>query len=338
MIVDLSAGPLWLVILVFALAAAVVWYTGTRLAGAADEIAEVYGLGQAFVGMLLLGAVTSIPEVAVSVTAGIAGEASLAVNNLLGGVALQVVLLALGDALLDRRAFTGEPARPSLLLQPVLCAALLSLVAAGITVGEVAVLGVGLWSTSVFVAGIAFFWIVSRSHAREVREDGRGRTRRKGPHGLPKPVIGVAVLAPILVVAGYLLARSGDVIAEETGLGDAFVGLVLVSLATSLPEVSTIVGAVRRGRMRMAMGDIFGTNIFDIALVFVVDVAYREGPALESVGSFSVVAALLGVVLTLIYAAGLIERGDRRIGRLGVDSWAVLVVYAGGLAVLWTLR
>ena len=138
--------------------------------------------------------------------------------------------------------------------------------------------------------------------------------------------------------AGWALARSGEAIAERTGLGDAFVGFLVVSIATSLPEVSTLWGAARRGRYRMAMGDIFGTNIFDIGLVLVIDVAYREGTALGSVGAFSVVAALLGIVLTLVYAAGLIERGDREVGRLGVDSWAVLALYSGGLAILWTLR
>lgn len=336
--VDLAALPLGIVALLFAAAAAVVWFAGTRLAGAADGIAEEYGLGQAVVGMLLLGAVTSLPEIAVSVSAGLAGDASLAINNLLGGVAMQVVLIAFADALIGGRAITGEQARPSLLLQPVLCAALLALLAGGIAAGEVAVMGVGVWSAATFAAGIVFFLIVSRSHARELRADGGRRARHTGARGLPAPVVMVGILAPVLVLAGYLLARTGDVLAEDTGIGEAYVGLVLVSFATSLPEVSTLYGAVRRGRYRMAMGDIFGTNIFDVGLVLAVDLAYREGPALAEVGAFSIVAALLGAVLTLIYAAGLIERADRKLARLGVDSWAVLAVYAGGLALLWTLR
>jgi cation:H+ antiporter len=94
----------------------------------------------------------------------------------------------------------------------------------------------------------------------------------------------VAILAPILVAAGFVLARAGDVLAEETVIGDAYVGLVLVSLAASLPEVSNLTGAVRRGRYRIATGDIFGTSIFDIALVFIINLAHRDGSAVAEVG------------------------------------------------------
>jgi len=88
----------------------------------------------------------------------------------------------------------------------------------------------------------------------------------------------------------------------------------------------------------MAFGNIFGSNIFNVALIWLIDLAYPGGPVLNEVGAFSQVAASLGIVLTLLYVAGLVERRNRTLGRLGLESWAVIVTYLGGVAVLFFLR
>jgi cation:H+ antiporter len=127
-------------------------------------------------------------------------------------------------------------------------------------------------------------------------------------------------------------------LAEQTGLGASFVGAVLVAIATSLPEVSSTLAAVRLGHLELAFGDIFGTNLFDVAAVALADAVYAGGPVLREVGPFSVCAALLGMLVTGIYLAGLIERRDRVVLRMGVDSLLGLLVYLGGLALLYRLR
>ncbi len=88
----------------------------------------------------------------------------------------------------------------------------------------------------------------------------------------------------------------------------------------------------------MAVSDIFGTNLFDIGLVFFVDLLYPGGPVLNDVGAFSIVAALIGIVVTAIYLAGLIERRDRSIFGVGPDSFAVAAVYLSGVALLFSMR
>jgi cation:H+ antiporter len=88
----------------------------------------------------------------------------------------------------------------------------------------------------------------------------------------------------------------------------------------------------------MAMTDILGTNLFDVALISVVDAVYAGPPVLNEVGRFSVVAALLGAAATTVYLGGLIERRDRTVLRMGIDSLAVLVIYFGGILLLYRLR
>lgn len=336
---------MWQNFAVFVVAAAVVWMAGTRLTRHADRIAELTGLGQALVGMLLLGGITSLPEIAVSATAAAAEAADLGIANILGGVALQVVIIAIGDALMRDDTMTRHATRSNTLLQAVFSALLLLVVLAAILVGEIAVMGVGAWSLTVLVLGIVMLWVVSRTEGRRAwtpspepphapersRADAHGESLRRAI--LQTVAMGVAVLA-----GGFFLAKTGEAIAEQTALGTSFVGAILVSLATSLPEISTVVTAVRMRRYTMAFGDIFGTNIFDLMLVLLVDAVYPGPPILGEQGDFAAFAAALAAAVTLLYVAGLVVRSGRTRLRLGWDSWAVVLVYLGGAWVLYTLR
>jgi cation:H+ antiporter len=116
-LLDFKSYPLWIDIMVFAVSAAVVWFTGTRVSRYADTISRQTGIGQAMIGLVLLGGITSLPEVAVTVSSALAGNAALAVNNLLGGVAMQVAILAIADAAIGRGALTSVIPDPIALLQ-----------------------------------------------------------------------------------------------------------------------------------------------------------------------------------------------------------------------------
>ena len=145
-------------------------------------------------------------------------------------------------------------------------------------------------------------------------------------------------MAVVRLVAGYAVARAGGAVAEQSGLGAGFVGATLVAATTSLPELSTTIEAVRLRQYALAFSDIFGTNLLNVALIFVTDLAAPGPPVLAGEGRFALFGALLGVVLTSVYVVGLLERRDRTVWRLGIDSALVLLAYAGGVAVLWTLR
>jgi cation:H+ antiporter len=336
---------------IFAAAAALVWASGTRIAAYADAISERTGLGQALLGLLLLGGVTSLPELAVTTSAAYSGDAALAVNNILGGVTMQVAILAIADAAIGRRALTAVVPDPIVMLQGALGVLLLAIVAAGALVGDHAVLGVGLWSWGVLLFTLFSLWKLSQAGSRKpwmantelvrlpkprAREGDQSKRQadESGPALLGKTVAAAA----IILAAGFALSSTAEVIAEQTGLGSSFVGAVLVAIATSLPEVSTVLAAVRLGLYTMAISDILGTNIFDVGLVFVTDAVAAGEPVLSRVGDFSVFGALLGIVATTLFLMGVAERRDRTILRMGTDSLAVLVVYLGGLVILWTLR
>lgn len=147
-----------------------------------------------------------------------------------------------------------------------------------------------------------------------------------------------AAAAGAILAAGFALAGTREALAEQTGLGASFVGMLLGGIATSLPEVSTTIAAVRLAQYKMAFADAFGTNLFSTMLLFVADLAYPGGPILNEVDRFSLFAMLLGILLTAVYLAGFVERHHKTMLRMGIDSIIVLVAYSGGLVVLFFLR
>lgn len=362
--IDFGTLPLWANSLAFVAVAAVVWIAGTKMSRYAYTISERTGIGKALLGLLLLGGITSLPEVAVSIAAGLNGDTVLAVNTLLGGVALQVAILALGDAVYGRDALSSIIVQPVILLQAALDVVLLVAVAAGITVGEVGVLGVGIWATAIFVLYLTSIWLVRayqwepgwkayaqradslypKSAIEEVDEqvpggaiDESGEQAERG-RPLRRVILQTIGAGAAILVAGFGLARVADALAMQTGLGQSFVGAVFVATSTSLPELSIVISAVRIRQYEMAFANIFGTHMFNLALIFLVDVMNPKGFALNEVGRFSLFAALLGITVTIVYLIGLIERKNRAILRVGVDSIVVLIVYLGGLIILYQIR
>lgn len=362
----------------FAAAAVVVWLAGTRTARYADTIAERTGIGKAFIGALLLGGITSLPEAATAVTASVIGNPPLAVNNILGGIALQVAILVAADAIIRGRALSANIASPSLLLEAALLILLLTLTAAAVLLGDSSVLGVGIWSISIFTVAVLAFFLIHQHDPRDTWEpedqeaedgptsdgrraededgdeeededgtgDGDGVGDEDGDGGDPElqqpslagVILRTAIMGGLILVAGFVLARTGDALADQTGLGSSFIGAVLVAIATSLPEVSTTLGAVRLGEYAMAISNLFGANILDMGIIFIADVFYAGGPVLNEVGTFAVAAALLGILITTVYLAGMLERRKRLVWGLGLDSIVALLLYCGGIFLLYQIR
>ena len=339
---------------IFAAAAVAVWFAGARLTHYADGISRVTGAGQAVVGIILLAGVTSLPEIGVTATASISGDAQLAVNNLFGSIALQVALLAVVDLFIGRDALTSVVPDPTVLLEGTLNVILISFAAGAMVAGDVPFLGIGLWAWGCLFGYIAGVWILSRAQGRRpwlaarggevdaplIREQSeREEATEDEDDSLRALLLKTGAVAAVILVSGFVLARSGDAIAQQSGLGQSFVGFVLVAFATSLPELSTAITAARRRLYTMAISDILGTNIINVALLFVVDLLDTSpDPVLDRVSDFAVFGALLAVVLTAIFMAGIAERRDKSILRMGYDSLFVLITYAGGVAILYTLR
>lgn len=329
---DLTQAPLPVSIAVFLAAGVCVWIIGTRLTRVLDALAIRTGMGHALVGMLLLGGITSLPELANVITASGAGVPALAINNLLGSAAINILLLAVVDAFIGRGAVTSSVRRPGVMMMCGLCMILLAVAALAIIVGDVAIAGVGIWSLGVTGLSLAFFALSADYDRRApwvVRDAGKTsrETDRPPSTGLRRLVLETLGLAVLIYAAGALLSMSGEALAGATGLSAGAVGFLMIGTVTSLPELSTIVAALRLRRHEMAFGQVLGTNFVNLSLFGVADMAFGGGPVINELGKFEAALALLGCVLTGIFLVGLLERRDPRIMRMGYDSLLVIVVF-----------
>lgn len=349
----METAPSWLNGLSFVLAAALIWWAGTQLERYADVIARKTGLGQAFVGVLLLAAATSLPEVATTTTAVVQlNNPTLAVHNLLGGVALQTALLAVADGAKRRRgALTFFAPRFVLLIEGVGLVLLLQLAIAGITAGGVpTVAGFSCWLVLLVLGHIAVMYLVYRHRGQPrwtpTRSDDIPEELRQDDNGAPPSderstkVVWLMFAGASLVVlaAGWFATRTAEVLAEQTGLGDAFLGATLLAAATSLPELSTTVAAVRNDRYTVAISNIFGSNAFDVGLLFLAEGLYSGGSILAHAEDSVIFVAIVGSVMTCVYLVGLMERRNRTVFGIGWDSAAALLLYGGSMTVLYFMR
>jgi len=350
--IDLSTAPIPVNAAIFLAAAAIIWNAGARLVHVVDAISDKTGMAKAFAGMLILGSITSAPEISATLTSAGAGNPALAINNLLGSLSFNLIILVIADSMIRQHALTAVVVGPSIMLQGVLGIAAMAILSLAIIAGDTLVLGVGLWSTAIFAFVVFAFRLSSRYDTRSPWRTDRSVDPDEFSRIYGTPVLGrsqlerwslaaligaTAALALVVLLAGVTLSRTADALAGQTGLGSGFTGLLLLGLATSLPEVSTAVYAVRLRRFEMAIGEVLGANIFNLGIIFLTDIAFGGAPILASAGRFELAATLLALLMTSILMVGLLEQRNRQRFGLGLDSWAMLIVYLGGIGLLYTI-
>lgn len=348
--IDPTALPTLLNLSLLGAGAAVIWLAGAAATKSARRIATQLDVGEAFVGMILLGVVTSLPEVATTGSAARQGHAELAGSNLLGGVAMQLALLAAVDAAAPHGALMTLGRSASLRRQSFLLVLLLAIAGLGIASREpLAVGGIGAFSSALALAYVVGVYLIyRREHGAKRREGGAARRAPDRPNGSSaRPArdgagyrswLAFAVAAVGVIVGGYTVAETGAALAAQLGLGESFVGATLVAITTSLPEVSTTLHAVRVAGYGMAIGNILGTNVLEVALLLPADLLYLDAPILSTLGAAAILLIALGLVLTALLHFGMHRRriGSTVLG-FGPESLLVLVLYFVGTAVLYRI-
>ncbi|WP_210246719.1 MULTISPECIES: hypothetical protein [unclassified Methylobacterium] len=352
----LSSWSLPMLVAFFAGAASIIWYAGIKLSDTTDVLATRLGLGEALGGLILLAIATNLPEIAITISAAWRGNLSIAIGNLLGGIGVQTLVLVALDAFSGRgrRPLTYRAASLSLALEGTLVVAVLilaimasrlpeSLIVAHVAPGGLAIALV--WMLGSWLIGRSrsdLPWHVGSSAAEaQSRPQGHSRTRKSQETGVKgvttvrtATLFMLAALATL--VCGVALEVSGDAIADRIGMSGVLFGATVLAAATSLPELSTGLASVRLGDDKLAISDIFGGNAF-LPVLFLVATVISGRPALPQAQDTDVYLAGLGVLLTCAYIAGLIFRPQRRVLGMGIDSLAVLILYAIGIAGLFAI-
>jgi len=338
---DISALPLPAVLALFLGAALTILAAGSKLASAADRLADAAGLGEAATGAIVMGAITSLAGIITSVAAAARGLPEMAVSNALGGIAVQTAFLVVADFFYRRANLEHAAVSLPNLMDGAALVALIAVVLAASAGPDWSLWGVHPVTPVLFAAYLYSRRISLQGRDRPLwRAEDTRETRRDQPdsdaesEGLGRLLAIVATLGGVTALAGFAVAQSGVALITEAGLKESLVGAAMTAIATSTPELVTTVAAVRRGALQLAVGGIIGGNTFDVLFVGAADIAYRDGSIYHAMGVDSAFLAALTLIMTAILILGLLRREPHGVANIGFESMAVLVLYLTGLTII----
>jgi cation:H+ antiporter len=312
-----------------ALCGMLIGLAGPVLTRYADIIARLAGLSRSWIGLVLLATATSLPELFTGISAVAAADApNIAVGDALGSCVFNLAMLVLLDELSRK-----EPLYRSIDQGHVLSAGF-GVILIG-SAGAFLLLSQSPFSfqilhISVYTPLIVVLYLVAMRAAfvYERRTKAPVRSEKESTVTLRMAVVRYLAAAAVVVAAGTWLPFIGRELADVMGWNTTFVGTLLIAAATSIPELVVTVSALRLGAVDMAIGNLLGSNLFDILVLAIDDIAYSKGPLLSSASPANAITAFAAVIMSGIFIVALLYRPETRIrGTIGWVSIALLLVY-----------
>ncbi|MCD6328076.1 sodium:calcium antiporter [bacterium] len=295
-------------------------FAGAKLSRYGDIIGEKLDIGKTWIGLVLLAAVTSMPEMITSCTAGGIGAADIAVGNIFGSNVFNLAILGILGVLMPRAANWDDRGRRHLLAGAlsllIISLALISIIAYNLMAPDESSVGWTLKNAyigpgTLLIMGaylLSMYLLFSDERSRPAETE----REMYGEKSLVNACIGFSVFAIVIISSGYRMVLLGDLLAVRPisilgptfVLGQSVIGTFFLAIATSLPELTVCIAAVRMGSADMAVGNIFGSNIFNIAALFFADLFFVKGPILAHVSNVHVLTGILAIVITVVFILG----------------------------------
>src|SRR5438477_11119426 len=346
--------PLPILSVVFLAAGAVVWIAGVYVSKTTDVLSSRFKLGEALGGAILLAIVTNLPEIAITASGAMRNQLGVATGNILGGIAIQTVVLVVLDAfaIKKRAPLIGHAAGLDLVLEAVFVIVMLTLVVMGHQLPD-ALVWHGLTPDGLVICGA---WIIGLYLIGKARGNLPWQSSGDAPGGQPHrtatqkkekakgqetstawATIVFVIAATATLIAGVVLQQTSEAMAKQIGLSGVVFGATILAAITALPEVSTGFAAVKLGDYKLAISDIFGGNAF-LPVIFLTATLVSGKAVLPHATKSDMYLTGLGMLLTAVYIYGLIFRPHRQIARMGIDSFVVLLLYIVGIAGLFAIK
>ncbi len=312
----------------FSLSSIAIILAGTKLASFGEGLSKASGLGQGWIGLLFLATITSMPEVTTTVTGGVINVPNIAVGNALGSNLFNLAIIGVVDILLFTKGPFLSKVRSYHVVSGGIVVLLSVLVILGIAIKPTPIYRIGPISfiiALVYVLGIVVLYRIEKGQG-EVD----GNENRESTMSLARAVSGFVFCAIVIIIAGVFLIHASKTISLEFGFSGPFMGAILVAVVTSLPELATSIGAFRIGAYNMIMGNLLGSNMFNILTIFLADIAFRRGAILSHLGEGGkdqLLIAMVGILLAVITIVAISCRSRRRIVGIGASGILILATY-----------
>lgn len=322
----------------FLLCATIIFFAGRWLSYYGDLLADKTGMSKGWVGLILMASVTSLPELMVGISSSaIVESADLATGDILGSCAFNLGILALLDAFMPRDKPLFGYASQHHMLNAALGIILIALVGFALFLpGDLVVTPwIGFFSVLFIVVYLISIRVIY------LNEQKLEADRRETPHLLPVTfslgfiVFRYCIFACIIIAAALSLPFFAEHIADITGLGKSFVGTFFLAVSTSLPEIAVSIAAVRMGSIDLSVGNLLGSNIFNVLILAIDDMFYRKGFLLKDASEFHLISVLSTILMSAVVIIGLSFRSNGKRYLLAVDAAVIFLIYFINLAFLY---
>jgi len=323
----------------FLICATIIFFAGKRLAHYGDLLADLTGMGKAWIGLILMAAVTSLPELMVGFSSTVILEsADLAVGDILGSCAFNLGILSLMDIFTPK----NQPLFTSVSRSHILAASfgiiLIVLAGLGLFLDRDIVLTSSIGLTSISFV-VIYFWAIKTiySYQKENQKEQDTPHSEVGSLTLRQVVVGYAFFALIIIVTALALPYFAEHIAEQTGLGKSFVGTLFLAVSTSLPEIAVSLAAVRMGSPDMAVGNLLGSNIFNVFILFLDDIFYTKGHLLKDASDANLVSVFFVVLMAAVAIIGFIFPSKEKKFFIAWDTIVIFLLYIFNVVLLYKI-
>lgn len=318
----------------FIVSAALIVLAAVKLAEYGDIIAIRTKLGRAFIGVILMAAATSLPEFLTAINSIRLDIPDLSGGNIFGANMYNMLLLAFISLIGWRERVLrkvakrhGLTAGGSVLM--ILLATFFIYINVDIKIGWVGIDSLILISTYMVIV----YLIRVSSHSATA--DGSDEEPDESTPSMKKGIIGFLIASAVLVAVMPWLVRVSNDLADLTGLSEGFVGVALLAFVTTMPELVATIAAVRMRVYDLAIGNLFGSNMFNIFALGLVDFLFLEGRFLNTISSEFVLVGFIGMIMTVIALIGNQSRLRRRFVFIELDTIALVVTFILGMILIY---
>ncbi|MCJ7432011.1 MAG: hypothetical protein MUO77_00845 [Anaerolineales bacterium] len=328
----------------FIVCATAITWSGYILSKYGDIIAEKTGLGRAWIGAILIAGVTSLPELASGVSAVAWLKApNLAAGAVLGSCLFNLMLIAFMDLAYQPGRVLAN-AQDVHILSGGLGVLLLGLVAMGVLIGP-RLNGFGVLGISFLSIVIVILYALGGKMIAGLEKERVGQILEQGAREMDyaqisaRKAYAVFIMGAIaMILLGIWLAFLGDRLSATTGLSRSFVGNLFLAVCTSLPEIAASLAAIRLGAIDLAIGDVLGSNLFNVTLLATYDLADGKANFWASLNNANGFAAVMTMMMTGVVIISLMYRASPRTPyRFSWDGIALIAMYIGSIITLYLL-
>jgi cation:H+ antiporter len=326
----------------FLVCAVIIIYSGTKLSFYGDKIADLTGMGKAWVGLILMASVTSLPELITGISSvAIVKAPDLAAGDIFGSCVFNLLILSVLDARIKQPLFLMV--KSSHIIAAIFGIILLTTAGMAIYLSDEipSVLWISSFSFVLFGVYLVSIWGIFKYEHAALIEFPPLIIPQTHSHSaeLKKVIGGYALHALIVIGAAIFLPYFGEHIAAYTGLGNSFFGTVFIAAATSLPELVVSLAALRMGSLDLAVGNLLGSNVFNMFILGIDDAFYREGALFKDISSSHLLSVFVTIIMTAVVGLGLLFKPKKKqLWLLSLDTFIIALLYMALMTYLFIKR